>query len=84
MQFSSQYEFITKSNQNSLFFTLGKGEGNKIKKVYKSETQKYNNGYKFNMTLSNTDSIADSNPGNEVTVTIYKYSKNGNHMKYAQ
>ena len=82
MQFSSQLDFEAKSNLHSIFFTLSKGEGNKQKIVYKSESQKYKNkGYKFKMILTNTDTLANSDPNTDIIITVYRYNKEGNHKK---
>ena len=85
MQFTTNFSFNAEKDHGSLFFTLGKGEGKNYQKVYKSENHVYRKQkYIFDMVLTNTDSLADSNEDTLVTVAMYKYNSNGNHKKLTE
>ena len=83
-QFSMSVSFNTQSNHSSLFFTLSKGAGRHLIPIFKSECQQHinkKNGYYWDMVLTNTDALADSDPEQMVHFTFYKFSNTGSHMK---
>ena len=82
-QVQMDFEFASNKDHGSCFFTLGKGEAEKYQKTYKSESHHYHGNYKFHPVLISTDALAHLNGNNEnnIHVTIFKYSKEGNHMK---
>ena len=78
------FDFKSAKDHNSLFFTLGKGEGDNSQLTYKSECQKYHDkNYQFRRILISTDALAtlDEEEKSEVIITIYKYGANGSHKK---
>ena len=77
------FKFASKKDEGVLFFTFGKGDGDQYNITYKSETQQYQkeqSGYIFNLILTNTDTLADSKSDNDVIITFFNYSKEGNHL----
>jgi len=72
------------SNDNSLFFTVNKqlGKPGEFRPVYKSECKKSKNKvFAWSSVFTDTDTLADAIPENEVMIHLFQFNPNGNHKK---
>lgn len=70
------------STNDFVFVTVGKhmGKPGEFKPVYKSECKEKEGGaFKYNHVISDTDTLANSDPGCEMMFTAWKYFQSGKH-----
>ena len=83
-QISIAFDVSTSAQlSGNIFFMIQKPAKNRpgaVTPIYKSECKKLINGkISWNTVFSDTDTLADGNPDNDLQFQFFKFNSNGNH-----